>query len=58
MIDRLLSAYDPDTGAVTDPHALPRCPNCGGEVEIDVRIGPEFVDAPYRRTRSPLTPAS
>ncbi|WP_333740352.1 NAD-dependent protein deacetylase of SIR2 family [Streptomyces sp. IBSBF 2806] len=50
VIDRLLSAYDPDTGAVTDSDALPRCPNCGGDVEINVRIGPEFVDAPYLPT--------
>ncbi|MGW7207549.1 NAD-dependent protein deacetylase of SIR2 family [Streptomyces sp. NPDC054837] len=47
LVDRLLSAYDPDTGVVTDPDALPTCPNCGGEVEINVRIGPEFIDAPY-----------
>ncbi|MEV7283803.1 NAD-dependent protein deacetylase of SIR2 family [Streptomyces sp. NPDC093252] len=47
LVDRLLSAYDPATGLVMDPDALPRCPRCGGEVEINVRIGPEFVDAPY-----------
>ncbi|MFD7878098.1 NAD-dependent protein deacetylase of SIR2 family [Streptomyces sp. NPDC059766] len=47
LVARLLAAYDPATGAVTDPGALPRCPNCGGEVQINVRIGPEFVDAPY-----------
>ncbi|MFF3851021.1 NAD-dependent protein deacetylase of SIR2 family [Streptomyces sp. NPDC002328] len=47
LIARLLAAYGPATGAVTDSTALPRCPNCGGEVEINVRTGPEFVDAPY-----------
>ncbi|TXC99795.1 NAD-dependent protein deacetylase of SIR2 family [Streptomyces sp. ISID311] len=47
LIERLLSAYDSHTGAVTDPATLPRCPNCGGDVEINIRIGPEFVDAPY-----------
>ncbi|MDF3141363.1 MULTISPECIES: NAD-dependent protein deacetylase of SIR2 family [unclassified Streptomyces] len=47
LVERLLAAYDPATGAVMDPSALPRCPNCGGEVEINVRTGPEFVDAPY-----------
>ncbi|MFJ8942599.1 hypothetical protein ACIRG4_04835 [Streptomyces sp. NPDC102395] len=31
-------------GAVTPP--LPGCPNCG-EIAINVRIGPEFVDAPH-----------
>ena len=45
LVTQLLAAYDPATGAVTGP--LPSCPNCGGEVEINVRIGPEFVDAPY-----------
>ncbi|MFJ8940415.1 NAD-dependent protein deacetylase of SIR2 family [Streptomyces sp. NPDC102365] len=50
LVDRLLSAYDRDTGIVTDPDALPRCPNCDGRVEINVRIGPEFVDDPYLPT--------
>ncbi|CAM5688976.1 NAD-dependent protein deacetylase of SIR2 family [Streptomyces purpurascens] len=47
LVERLLAAYDPATGAVTDPDALPRCPNCGGEAEINVRTGPRFVDTPY-----------
>ncbi|KAA0941288.1 SIR2 family NAD-dependent protein deacylase, partial [Streptomyces apricus] len=47
LVDRLLSAYDPHTGAVTDPDVMPRCPNCDGSVEINVRIGPEFIDDPY-----------
>ena len=47
LVDRLLAVYDPATGAITDPDALPSCPDCGGDVEINVRIGPEFVDAPY-----------
>ena len=45
LVAQLLATYDPATGAVTGP--LPSCPNCGGEVEINVRIGPEFVDTPY-----------
>lgn len=47
LVAQLLAAHDPATGAVTDPDALPRCPNCAGEVEISVRVGPQFVDAPY-----------
>jgi NAD-dependent SIR2 family protein deacetylase len=47
LVAQLLAACDPATGAVTDPAALPRCPNCGGEIEINVRVGPEFVDTPY-----------
>ncbi|MFI6624308.1 NAD-dependent protein deacetylase of SIR2 family [Streptomyces sp. NPDC050528] len=45
LVAQLLATYNPATGAVTG--SLPSCPNCGGEVEINVRIGPEFVDAPY-----------
>ncbi|WP_371661703.1 NAD-dependent protein deacetylase of SIR2 family [Streptomyces sp. NBC_00280] len=45
LVEQLLAGYDPATGAVTEP--LPSCPNCGGEVDINVRIGPEFVDGPY-----------
>ncbi|WP_369393835.1 hypothetical protein AB5J72_44475 [Streptomyces sp. CG1] len=47
LVARLLASYDPATGAVTGPEALPHCPNCGGEVGINVRVGPEFVDAPH-----------
>ncbi|MFF5189709.1 NAD-dependent protein deacetylase of SIR2 family [Streptomyces sp. NPDC000345] len=45
LVAQLLAAYDPATGAVTRP--LPGCPNCGGEIAINVRVGPEFVDAPH-----------
>ncbi|MFF7953384.1 SIR2 family NAD-dependent protein deacylase [Streptomyces griseorubiginosus] len=47
LVTDLLAAYDPATGAVTDPAVLPHCPNCGEDVEINVRIGPEFIDDPY-----------
>ncbi|MEV3854371.1 NAD-dependent protein deacetylase of SIR2 family [Streptomyces sp. NPDC050095] len=47
LVDRLLTSYDPASGAITDPVTLPTCPNCGGNVEINVRIGPEFIDTPY-----------
>ncbi|GLP65043.1 hypothetical protein TUSST3_16630 [Streptomyces sp. TUS-ST3] len=47
LVEELLRAYDPTSGLITDPGALPRCPNCGGDVEINVRIGPEFVDDAY-----------
>ncbi|GGS72459.1 hypothetical protein GCM10010222_11580 [Streptomyces tanashiensis] len=47
LVAQLLAAYDPVTGAVADPGALPRCPNCAGGVEINIRVGPQFLDAPY-----------
>ncbi|MET7704224.1 hypothetical protein [Streptomyces sp. NPDC005485] len=45
-LDTLLAA-ERQAHEITDAGTLPRCPNCGGQVEINVRIGPEFVDAPY-----------
>ncbi|WP_232247988.1 SIR2 family NAD-dependent protein deacylase [Streptacidiphilus rugosus] len=47
LVDALLASYDPATGTITDPDALPRCPHCGADVQINVRIGPEFVDDSY-----------
>jgi NAD-dependent SIR2 family protein deacetylase len=47
VLDAILAAYDRDTGRVTDPAALPRCPRCGAEVFPNIRVGPEFVDDGY-----------
>jgi NAD-dependent SIR2 family protein deacetylase len=44
VMRRLLASTDPATGTVTDPAALPRCPRCGGEVFLNVRIDNSFVD--------------
>jgi NAD-dependent SIR2 family protein deacetylase len=47
FLDRILTAYDRDTGRVTDPAALPVCPTCGADVFPNVRVGPEFVEGAY-----------
>ncbi|MDX3802371.1 NAD-dependent protein deacetylase of SIR2 family [Streptomyces sp. AK04-3B] len=47
FLDAVLAAYDRDTGRVTDPQALPRCPRCGADVFPNIRVGPEFVDDSY-----------
>ncbi|TPQ23971.1 NAD-dependent protein deacetylase of SIR2 family [Streptomyces sporangiiformans] len=47
FLERILAAYDPGTGRVTDPAALPVCPNCRAAVFPNVRVGPEFVDGAY-----------
>ncbi|MFF3335230.1 NAD-dependent protein deacetylase of SIR2 family [Streptomyces sp. NPDC002888] len=47
FFDRILAAYDRDTGRVTDQAALPVCPHCGADVFPNVRVGPEFVDGAY-----------
>ncbi|MCS7479376.1 hypothetical protein ACFFQW_24965 [Umezawaea endophytica] len=50
VVRAALAAYDPVTGEVTDPSAVPACPNCGGEVFLNVRKGPEFVQDPHLPT--------
>lgn len=47
IIATAAAAYDPETGEVTDPGAIPACPNCGGEVFLNVRKGPEYIVDPY-----------
>jgi len=47
IISRALAAYDPHSGTVVDETAIPACPSCGGPVFLNVRKGPEFVEAPY-----------
>lgn len=47
IIEQALAATDPRTGEVTDPAAVPTCPRCGGEVFLNVRKGPEFVEDPH-----------
>ncbi|WP_338687054.1 NAD-dependent protein deacetylase of SIR2 family [Streptomyces acidiscabies] len=50
FLERILAAYDRETGRVRDPGALPVCPNCGGEVFPNVRVGPGFVDDAFMPT--------
>lgn len=47
-IERILSNVDPQAFAVTDPGAVPKCPTCGGEVFLNVRLDSGFVDKPYQ----------
>ncbi|MFE7277818.1 NAD-dependent protein deacetylase of SIR2 family [Streptomyces sp. NPDC057623] len=53
--DRVLAAYDQETGRVSDAAALPVCPNCGADVFPNVRVGPEFVDDSYMPAGEKLT---
>ncbi|MFE7278706.1 NAD-dependent protein deacetylase of SIR2 family [Streptomyces sp. NPDC057623] len=53
--DRIIAAYDRESGRVTDPAALPVCPNCGADVFPNVRVGPEFVDGAFMPAWDRLT---
>ena len=47
-VQRVLAHIDPATFAVTSDEVLPRCPSCGGEVFLNVRLDRGFVETPYR----------
>ncbi|HEY0709846.1 MAG TPA: NAD-dependent protein deacetylase of SIR2 family [Polyangia bacterium] len=47
FIEPALATLDPDTQEVTSPQAIPRCPNCGGEVFMNVRLDDAFLEEPY-----------
>lgn len=47
-LNRLLPLVDHTRTELSDPTAVPRCPNCGGDVRFNVRAGPWFLDQPHR----------
>ena len=50
IVQRARAATDPTTGEVTDPEAIPRCPNCSGPVFPNVHAGPWYIGERYRPT--------
>jgi NAD-dependent SIR2 family protein deacetylase len=48
LIKRALAATDPVSQEVMDPDAIPRCPNCGGPVFLNVNAGRWFLNEHYR----------
>jgi NAD-dependent SIR2 family protein deacetylase len=47
IIDEISSKIDPITKKI-DPSIIPKCPNCGGPVFMNVRGGSWFIEEPYR----------
>lgn len=47
IIRAALDSYDPSTGKV-GPQAIPACPNCGGEVFLNVYAGPWYINDHFR----------
>lgn len=47
ILERILPEIDPESQEVTNNEVLPRCPNCGGDVMLNVRGGDWFVEDPY-----------
>lgn len=55
VVARLLECIDPLTQTVQDDAAIPRCPTCGGETFLNVRIDRFFVERPYDEQRTRIT---
>ncbi len=47
-VELALRHLDAATFKLTAPDAIPRCPTCGGEVFMNVRIDRAFIEVPYR----------
>lgn len=54
FIAPILPQIDPATQRVTDSSVLPRCPNCGEDVIMNVRGGAWFIEEPYREQAARL----
>ncbi len=46
-IELALQHLDAESFSLTKPEVVPRCPNCGGEVFLNVRLDHGFVETPY-----------
>ncbi|TKG97022.1 NAD-dependent protein deacetylase of SIR2 family [Puteibacter caeruleilacunae] len=47
LVEEMVKHIDPETQFLTREDLIPRCPNCGGEVYMNVRSGGFFIDDPY-----------
>ncbi|MCD9020359.1 Sir2 family NAD-dependent protein deacetylase [Cohnella silvisoli] len=51
VIDKILPDINHDNLTVTDSSLIPHCPNCGGQVFMNVRLSRYFVEKPYEEQR-------
>ncbi|ABV87521.1 hypothetical protein [Shewanella pealeana] len=54
FLDQMEAYYDADEQVLTDEIAIPRCPNCGGEMFIHARIDGSFIDSVHEPERIKL----
>ncbi|MDX2319699.1 MAG: Sir2 family NAD-dependent protein deacetylase [Moritella sp.] len=47
FFDNMQKALDPETQVLNNKAAVPRCPNCGGTMFVNVRIDGSFIEEPY-----------
>ncbi|MEM8863800.1 MAG: NAD-dependent protein deacetylase of SIR2 family, partial [Chloroflexota bacterium] len=51
FFERMQQAYDPVEQILTDPAAIPRCPNCSESMFVNARIDGSFIETPYELER-------
>jgi NAD-dependent SIR2 family protein deacetylase len=54
MVEKVLNNLDPERFA-TSTDAVPTCPNCGGDVFLNVRLDAGFVERPYQPQRERMS---
>jgi len=52
FIDKALPFVSPSTQEITNPDVIPKCPNCGGPVMMNVRGGRWFIESPREQQRN------
>lgn len=51
FFDAMQQALHPTEQVLTDPDAVPRCPNCGETMFINARVDRSFIETPYQLER-------
>ncbi|MCT4613739.1 MAG: hypothetical protein N4A49_02560 [Marinifilaceae bacterium] len=54
LVDKMVENIDPETQFLTDESLIPKCPNCGGEIYMNVRSGAFYIDDPYEQEKERL----
>lgn len=47
FLERALQSFDPATGTIRDPEAIPSCPQCGGAMFLNVHADASYIADPY-----------
>jgi NAD-dependent SIR2 family protein deacetylase len=51
LIEEMVKHIDPETQRLTREDLIPRCPNCGGEIYMNVRSGSFYIEDRYEEER-------
>lgn len=55
FFDKMVKNLDAETQILADDSAIPKCPNCGENMFLNVRVDRSFIEKPYQKGLSNLT---